>query len=96
MKWREVAVRRPTFQSKALGSPCGTRGGGVHVLSLDLSVGGMEGLPALPHGPAWSQVHRLDVAPREEAHTPAEPAPPPVRVHALQDLDDVAAAEAEL
>lgn len=47
-------------------------------------------------GPLWSQVHRLDVAPREEADAPTEPAPPPAGVQALQDLDDVTAAEAEL
>lgn len=49
-----------------------------------------------PWVPLWSEVHRLDVAPWEEAYVPAEPASPPVGVQVLQDLDDVTAAEAEL
>lgn len=44
----------------------------------------------------WSELHRLDIAPREEANAPTVPAPPPVGVQGLQDLDDVTAAEAEL
>lgn len=41
-------------------------------------------------------MHGLHVAPREEAHAPAGSAPPPVRVRALHNFDDVPAAEAEL
>lgn len=43
-----------------------------------------------------SQVHGLDIAAWEEAEVPTQLAPPPVGVRALQNLDDVATAEAEL
>lgn len=69
---------------------------GVHGLSPDFSVLWTDGLLARPPAPLRSEVHRLDVAPGEETHLPAEPASPPVRVQVLQDLDDVTAAEAEL
>jgi hypothetical protein len=68
--------------------------GGGPVLSGHQVLGGRRaGRCPLP----WSsQVHRLHVAPREEALAATGPAPPPVGVRPLQDLDDVTAAEAEL
>lgn len=36
-----------------------------------------------PWAPLWSELHGLDVAPREEANAPTEAAPQPVRVQVL-------------
>lgn len=49
-----------------------------------------------PRAPLWSQLHWLYVAPREEANASTQPAPPPVGVKVLQDLDDVTVVETEL
>lgn len=49
-----------------------------------------------PRAPLRLQLHWLDIAPREEADASAQPAPPPVGVEVLQDLNDVTAVEAEL
>lgn len=86
--------QRPARQSR---SPCSCPKpwiGGASVLSP--RAWWTAGPLTQPLGPIWSQVHRLDVAPREEANPPGEPAPPPAGVKALQDLNDVTAAEAEL
>lgn len=79
-------------------SPVGPRDG-ASASSLGTSVSGGRmacWLCPRPGPPPRSQLYRLDVAPWEEAHASTEPAPPPVGVQALQDLDDVTAVEAEL
>ena len=70
-------------------------GRGVHGLCWT-SVSCVQSANSAPWVPLWSEVHRLDIAPWEETYMPAEPASPPVGVQVLQDLDDVATAEAEL
>lgn len=92
----DVKHRRPAGLSGGLRCSPRPWAGGARVLSLGLSARWMAGPLALPLGPLGSQVHRLDIAPREEADAPAETASPPAGVKALQDLNDVTAAEAEL
>lgn len=85
----------PTFSPRPSTEPRVTLTGlGVSMSSLDLSSCKMARRPDRP--PGCSQVHGLHITPWKEANAPAGPASPPVGVWALQDLDDVATAEAEL
>lgn len=90
-----LGIQRPCACPRPLAEPHGTQRG-VHGLSLDCNVQWTDGLPTLAPALLRSEVHRLHVAPREETNVPAEPASPPVGVQALEDFDDVTAAEAEL
>lgn len=89
-----MKLQRPARQSRhpcSCPKPCI---GGASVLSPH--AWWTAGPLTQPLGPLRSQVHRLDVAPREEADPPREPAPPPAGVKALQDLNDITVTEAEL